>query len=671
MKRSEDGQQFNTALKLKWMILSGITILSIVSALTYPGRSMNRYVNDLMYFVRGEGEFCRDVVIVAIDEPSFAVIKQQWPWGRDLHAELVESLYQSGARAVGLNLLFSEPSDPVQDEIFRDVLKRYPQTVLASAFDTVERSAFKQQALVGPHPCVTTATTHTGFINLPIHEDGVIRRTFLRAGRENSFALEICKRVTRENQNSLMNVDAIWLNYAGPPGTFEAVSYYQAMQPSHLPPAFFENRIVLVGFMTLNSDLSVNRPDHFPVPWSGWGKGYMSGIELHANAVSNIITGNNLTLVPTFLSLTAGLAVTLCLAVFLTTNRHRLLLPTWLAAIIIAPVTGLVLFSFCHSFLKLADILIPMTAVCITCFSIRFYEVAKQRLFVRKAFSTYVSEQVVKELMKNPNALTLGGEDRNITAFFSDIQGFTSLSEKMSPRELVAFLNEYLSEMSDIILANEGTVDKFEGDAIIAFFGAPQTQADHADRAVESTLKMYGRLGELNNRWREKRRPEVKMRTGLCSGPAVVGNMGTDKRMDYTMMGDTVNVAARLEGANKIYGTYSMISETTFRELKGDVITRELDRIKVIGRRDPVTIYQLVGFFDDRSGKMSKVLRLYASGLAYYRAEEFTLAEECFHKALLADPMDGPSKIMLARCRDYRKTAPPEGWDAVFRQTIK
>ncbi|MBU4128071.1 MAG: CHASE2 domain-containing protein, partial [Proteobacteria bacterium] len=296
---------------------------------------------------------------------------------------------------------------------------------------------------------------------------------------------------------------------------------------------------------------------------------------------------------------------------------------------------------------------------------------AKQKRFVKNAFSTYLAPSVVKQLIDSPEKLVLGGEQRVITAFFSDVQGFTSISESLTPHELVELLNEFLTEMTDIILNNEGTVDKFEGDAIIAFFGAPNYLENQAEVACKSCVEMQKRLAELRIKWKESNKPELKMRIGLCTGSAVVGNMGSKNRMDYTMMGDTVNTAARLEGVNKIYGIYTLISETTYESGGKGFLTREIDSIKVVGKKEPVSIYELIGFSDDNNEKMQKITGLYSKGLNAYRNRNWEKAVEFFKDVLEVAPDDGPSITMLARCKEFILNPPEKDWDGSFSMKTK
>jgi adenylate cyclase len=247
-----------------------------------------------------------------------------------------------------------------------------------------------------------------------------------------------------------------------------------------------------------------------------------------------------------------------------------------------------------------------------------------------------------------------------MTAFFSDVAGFTTISEQLDPQDLVKLLNIYLTEMTDIILESGGTVDKFEGDAIIAFWGAPVEFEDHAFRAVTAALECQRVHTELNKKLKEINFPELTTRMGLASGSMVVGNMGSSKRFDYTMMGTDVNLASRLEGVNKVYGTPILIANTTREFLPAGIICREIDTVMVVGQKTPVTIWQPVLSAPPFTEKYSKALNLYRTG-------NFETAEKLFEEI----PHDPPSKTMASRCKHYRQEGSPSEWDGTWILTSK
>lgn len=299
--------------------------------------------------------------------------------------------------------------------------------------------------------------------------------------------------------------------------------------------------------------------------------------------------------------------------------------------------------------------------------------VGKERSFIKKAFSRYVPGVVVDTLLTHPELLKLGGEERVMSVLFSDLAGFTSISERMTPSQLVRLLNEYLTEMTKIVLAEGGIIDKFEGDAIMAEFGAPLPMPDHAERAVRAALKMQKRLGELRRIWSAQGLPDLKCRVGINSGAMIVGNMGSDQVFDYTAIGDSVNLASRLEGANKRYNTSVMISESTYNSLRPEIFrTRALDVIKVKGKSRAVKVYEVLGENSSPLGPDDELYyQAYEEALAAYLSRDFHPARAKFQKALSVRPDDPASKDMLERIERLDPDNLPPDWDGSISLTSK
>jgi adenylate cyclase len=290
----------------------------------------------------------------------------------------------------------------------------------------------------------------------------------------------------------------------------------------------------------------------------------------------------------------------------------------------------------------------------------------QQKRYIKNAFRQYLSPTVIEELIAHPERLTLGGEKRELTIFFSDVQGFTGISEALTPEDLTALLNEYLSAMTDIIQEEGGTIDKFEGDAIIAFWNAPLSQADHAVRGVRAALRCQAKLTEMRPSIRARIGKDMLMRVGMNTGHAVVGNMGSKTRFDYTMLGDQVNLAARLEGINKQFGTYSMISGAVVEKIGGAFPARELSRVAVVGRKEPVTVFEPM--LAEEFAARGKVLETFAAGLREYYAGHFAEADRIFSTAASADP---PSAAYARKCKGLAAAPPGEGWNGVWVMTEK
>ncbi|MDR0330450.1 MAG: adenylate/guanylate cyclase domain-containing protein [Chitinispirillales bacterium] len=288
---------------------------------------------------------------------------------------------------------------------------------------------------------------------------------------------------------------------------------------------------------------------------------------------------------------------------------------------------------------------------------------------MRRAFSTYLSEEVVEEIVTDPTRLRLGGEKKYMTALFTDIKGFTRIAEALSPEKLVELLNYYLSTMSDVILDRRGTIDKYEGDAIIAFFGAPITLSDHALQASLTAILMKRLEGEINMYVAENSLSPFPLHTriGINSGDMVVGNMGTHRKMNYTIVSNAVNLAARLEGVNKQYGTMIIASEDTVKETQGRLLTRRLDRIRVVGINEPVRIYEILETKDDASTAMQEMVSLFNKAHGLFEDRNWKDALDMFNKGLELFPDDKPSLLFRDRCQTFIQSPPAGDWDGVFK----
>jgi len=303
----------------------------------------------------------------------------------------------------------------------------------------------------------------------------------------------------------------------------------------------------------------------------------------------------------------------------------------------------------------------------------KFWGTERERRYIRQAFGTYLSPEVIKQLESDPDKLNLGGEKKVLTAVFTDVKGFSTISESMDPNDLVNLLNIYLTQMSDIILDKRGTIDKFEGDAIIAFWGAPLPFEDHAQLAVRAALEMKAAEAALNeNLLQEKLAPSPLLtRIGINTGEMTVGNMGTARRMDYTMMGNAVNLAARLEGVNKQYGTWILSAQPTVDRLDGTVLTRKLDRVRVVGISTPVRLHEIHSFRSTASGASLEKIALFEKAIDVYEQRDWEGARRLLEAVLKIDPTDGPARVFLDRTAKNREAGLDAKWDGVYNLTTK
>ena len=493
-----------------------------------------------------------------------------------------------------------------------------------------------------------------------------VTREYLKAGpQETIFWFNTNGPEWLEMGNTKVPVDIsgeVLVNYAGPSGTYPIYSLAEVAD-GKVPAGAFKDKIVYVG-ATAAGVISDIRPTPFQ-------KQAYPGVEIHANVTDNILHGAFLKrgfpeeLTDLWVLLFCGLVMGLVFVAM----RPSL---SWAAFLVAAcGVATFVYLEFKWDQRWLSMIVPGLTLACnyvgVTSYRVIFEEREKRK--VRGAFGMYVHPGLIGQMMKNPDLLRLGGEEVLMTVMFSDVRGFTGISERLTPTQLVLLLNEYLTAMSDVIMANWGTVDKYEGDAIMAFWGRPYPQSDHAARACRSCLQMMERLGELNGKWRSEGKQALDIGVGLNTGPMVVGNMGSNKRFNYTVMGDAVNLGSRLEGQNKEYGTHIIVSQGTYEEVREEFLCRELDLIRVKGKLKPVAIYELMGPVTERQ-KCQPLLTVFADGLAAYRAGKFEEALQVFQEILSAYPNDGPAKLFAKRSGIYVEEPPP-AWDGVFVATSK
>ena len=535
-------------------------------------------------------------------------------------------------------------------------------------------------------PVLSDATDYSGFFNFRPDMDGSFRQTWavLKYNDELYAPLSLKSLSAYLNQPLHLEIGqmgqvtqacigddlclptaedgSMLINYRGNVHTFPHFSITDILS-GKVPDSALKDKIVLVGATAVGIyDLRVTPfSTNFP------------GLEIHANIIDAALARDFLEPPSTYYLLNLMIIIFSGMALGHLLNKAGVISGSLIAFSMIGgyAVFCFLLFTYAGGILNMVYPILLMTAIYISITAYKYFMEEGKKRFIQNAFSTYLAPSVVKQLIESPEKLVLGGEQREITAFFSDVQGFTSISEKLSPQELVELLNTFLTEMTDIILQYEGTVDKFEGDAIIAFFGAPVTLENHAETAVSACIAMQKRMSALREIWHAQGKPELKMRIGLFSGPAVVGNMGSKSRMDYTMMGDTVNTAARLEGVNKIYGIYTLIGETTYQAARHRILAREIDAINVVGKTEPVTVYEPIDFLSQADEAMIQVIDWYTKGLTAYRAQRWDQAIDFFTKALEILPDDGPSRAMIRRCREYKVAPPDKDWNGSYTMKTK
>jgi adenylate cyclase len=528
------------------------------------------------------------------------------------------------------------------------------------------------------------AANSSGYVSYKPERDGVLRwLPMVQAHNEALFpplSLQLLKEATHLNSvvrvfpkriaEVLLGDIAIpvteegdfLINYYGPGQTFTHLSASDVMDRT-IKPEQLKNKIVLVGAT------AAAIPDLHTTPY---GPLY-PGVEVHATVVENILNQDFLER-PPWIRL---LDVAVILGTGLLLGVAALYFKAFgTATFLIFGVGGYLVADyvfFTHQGLWVHTVYPVFSQLLvysgITLYRFTFEE--REKRFIKGAFSQYLAPAVVDRLVENPQLLNLGGENKVLTAFFSDVAGFSTIAEQLTAGQLVDLLNEYLTEMTDIIMKYEGTVDKYEGDAIIAFFGAPLTFEDHASRTCLAAIDMQKRLAELRRGWKKKGRHELFMRIGINTGEVVVGNMGSRTRMDYTMMGDPVNLAARLEGVNKQYQTHTMISQYTYEKAKESIEARELDSIRVVGKKEPVKIFELLGHKGEMEDHIRRILPHFKEGLNHYKNRRWEDGIDSFEKALNLYEDDGPSLTYFERCITFQIHPPPPDWDGVFAMRTK
>ncbi|MFZ5569125.1 MAG: CHASE2 domain-containing protein [Thermodesulfobacteriota bacterium] len=541
---------------------------------------------------RSDPDVIEDIVIVAIDQPSFDELNMQWPWPRSLHARLIDTLTREEAAVIALDLLFDRPTSAAQDQALAGSIAASGRVVLASAEEPQKGAGFSGTVLVRPMDMLRRHAA-VGLATVPLDPDNVVRRYYDLPPEESSFAGATAGRFSG---TAIRPAAGAYIPYAGPPYTFQTISYYQALSPEEfLPPDFFKNKIVLVG-LSVKTTAGKDRPDTFATPYQRSGAAdYMSGVEVQANMIAGLLRRNWIT--------TAGPSAA-CLLVVLSAVAGSLLQAGWrpVKSAMLAAGAALAYLSAAFICLRWAGLLIPATlplAAFILPYGLfggrAYLQGEKRRREIRNAFSKYLSPAILQVVLDNPGALELGGRKRLVTVFFSDLAGFTTISEKLAPEEVAAFLNRYFDVMTEIIFQHKGTVDKFIGDAIMAFWGAPVADPDHSVNACRAALAMQARMESLRRDMQAEGMPALSMRIGLNTGEAIVGNMGSSRLFNYSLLGDTVNLASRLEGANKEFGTAILISRSVVDHAGGKIVVKSLGDIRVKGKAEATAVFELTG----------------------------------------------------------------------------
>ncbi len=688
---------------------------------------------DLRFRIRGPEKPLDDIVIAAIDEKSLEAVGR-WPWPRLVLASLLSVLDQTDVRAVGIDLLLTEPETnpelervagliaayeqlgllddtPVSQAFYEEMLetaqsadndgllaqmiRENGKTVLAMAFHTSSRppdgfdglpdmsatelknperiedlERVAEDAFIiplSPLPAFIESAHSVGFVNVEPDLDGCVRKGRVIREYRNSYHVSLPVRMAQLHLSKKSAADFfagagripldengyVRIGYYGPGNTFPFYSIIDILT-GQIPPETLAGKSVFIG------GAATGLGDHWVNPYDElfWG------VELQATVADNILSGRFMRRPPYLKYVDAMILLFIAAVLFPVTSKAEPLN----AALFSAGLTGLFVFANQMAFNELRLMMLwvypvlEIVLISAVVFVFRYAGEGREKRILKNAFQRYLNPAMVDRIVNNPEKLILGGEYKELTVLFSDIRGFTHISEELDPKTLVHFMNTYLTAMTDILLKNGGTLDKYIGDAVMALFGAPENQTDHAVRACTTALEMIDALKNLRIEWRAEGLPEVQIGVGVNTGDMIVGNVGSLKRFNYTVMGDHVNLTSRLEGLTKQYGVDIIVSETTREQTGGRFLFRELDFVRVKGKMKPVRIFELLSF----SGPVPEFVTHFEAGLSAYRSEEWDPAAACFEKALTAAPDDKPSAYFIERCAALKQDKTDSFKDGVF-----
>jgi len=552
-------------------------------------------------------------------------------------------------------------------------------------------------------PDLLQASVRTGSANFPQDSDGIIRRSptaiwfegpdhvypslTMAAAMDilgvpnDGFDYNFEKRILtlRDTTGTVVREIPIdekgrmYVNYYGYYKTFYYLPYMYCMDPEMLDPSYWKGKVALVG-ASLPGLMDLRNT---PVQET------FAGVEVHANVIHSILQNEFVSITDETTNLWSIIFICVLLGLLVSIPSKPLYtLPVPLVAIVVW-----VIFTYNEYLTTLImwEIVRPSISIGGTYLGIFLYNflvVEKDKRFLKNTFSTYISPELIDQMYDNKEEPSLGGEEGYHTAFFTDIQSFSAFSEKLTASDLVELLNDYLTEMTDILLENKGTLDKYIGDAIVAFYGAPAPVDDHEYWACLTAVKMQERLAELREKWQGEgdRWPEIvhhmQNRIGVNTGSMVTGNMGSTMRMNYTMMGDTVNLAARLEASAKQYGVYIQVADDSYKACKDKFIWRDLDYVIVMGKSEPAQVFELISEAGKMPAGYDKLLPAYHEAVKLYRNQDWKKAIEAFKASdELEDMFPGrktnPSRIYIPRCEHYRDNPPGDDWDGSWALTKK
>ena len=621
----------------------------------------NVYIDTLNYLHKNQGQV-DEVVIVGIDETSFQAMEMQWPWPREVHGELVNQISKFNPKSIVFDVVFSEPSNENSDNYFAEAISKAKKVVLASDLSIRENAFMSGVVETRPLELFEKAGALVGLAGVEADNDMVVRHF---PPFDNILSeIAVGKGTQEKNEKKI-------IRYQGSAHSFKYISYFKFFMPDGVRKEEIEGKIVLIGLdVKASPDMTSSQKDAFPSPFTRFDATLMPGVELHANLVSNIINNNSV-----FYKTNTFYSVLLIL---------NFLVIAWICSSW-KPITTFVYGSgVCIGWMMLAsyywldgsfiNALSSLPIFLLTYVSAgghAYLTEGKQKKMIKGAFAQYLSPDMVDSLIEEPDKLKLGGEKRMMSIMFCDVRGFTAISEALraKPEKLTEVINILLTYLSKDILDCKGTIDKYMGDCIMAFWNAPLTNENHQKDAVETAKKMMTTMDKINKEIQKTGDIDfdLKIGIGIGTGECVVGNMGSDQRFDYTVLGDVVNLSSRLEGQTKAYGVTTIISSNTFSNLGFNENIIELDRIKVKGKTEPETIF---GLFSKPIS--SEERKFQDSFLGAYRSGDYAKSIQALNNLIsLGKNLKDYALLIQKRIKIYETKGFPENWDGVFIATDK
>ncbi len=671
------------------LVLTAFVVFAVVCVMQGTGAldwAENKAYDSRIYRTADLFPPSEKIAVVLLDQESldWAKTEKQWgyPWPRESYGKIVDFFKRGNAASVAFDMLYTEPSiyGAKDDESFALSCKQAGNVILAVYYD----SSFGEPLL--PVEPIASSAAVLANVTSTLDKDGYARRNRFNAPSRNAEpGLSVASLILSGDMDLLNDVPiakggGMYVRFQkdltrfAPYNAAQIIASEYAIEKAEkdgVEPDFSGDVLDPSAFDGMHVFFGLYAPGLFDICTSPVSAVY-PGVGVHICQLDTIVEEKFLRNCPAlfvlFLILFTAILGTLLGALFNQIQLRKIIAESvFFICIILLYVAG-TYFAFVRGLiLPVAAPVLSFVISFITSVSESYIVEGRQRRYLKSAFRQYLSPAVIDSLIENPQLLQLGGERREITAFFSDIEGFTTISEGLNPEQLTQFLNTYLSAMSDIILAHGGTIDKYEGDAIIAFWNAPTYQSDHAKRAVDAAFECQQKLGQMQEQLTAITGRPVKQRIGLNTGIATVGNFGSNKRFDYTMMGDTVNLASRLEGINKQFGTYTMCSEQTMMQAVESgcaLFFRNIANIAVVGRKEPIRVYSPME--QSVADSMEKSFTRFEDAYSLFFDGKFANAKEMFEQ----NAEDVVSLKYAEKCTELMNN-PPKNWQGFLQATQK